>query len=253
MAWTIVAGSLTGMILGYLGAGSGVIGVPVFLYLAGLSPHAALGTNALGVSLIALALFVWRVLRGQVPVRAGLVFTLPGLIGIYFGARIGLIFPGEKLIFLLGFLLFIVAGWLFYLSLQGRPKQNVSRGAPDRLLTFSQIRLMVPTALIIGVAAGFFAIGGGFMIVPALALIVGMDLIDAAAAGLLPIAAFAGWIGVQYWLAGSTDFSLAVWMIPPGLAGGIVGVRLGQSIPRRISQRIFAAFLVGLGTYMILK
>ena len=91
------------------------------------------------------------------------------------------------------------------------------------------------------------------MIVPALALIVGMDLIEAAAAGLLPIAAFAGWIGIQYWLAGSTDLGLAAWMIPPGLIGGFAGIRLGQSIPRRISQRIFAVFLVGLGVYMVLK
>jgi uncharacterized membrane protein YfcA len=44
MVWAIFAGSLAGLVLGYLGAGGTVVGLPFVLYLAGLSPHIALGT-----------------------------------------------------------------------------------------------------------------------------------------------------------------------------------------------------------------
>ena len=91
------------------------------------------------------------------------------------------------------------------------------------------------------------------MIVPALALTAGMDLIDAAAAGLLPITAFAGWIGTQYWAAGSTDLGFALWMLVPGVLGGLIGIRLGQILSRQTSQRVFAIFLILLGIYMIAK
>jgi uncharacterized membrane protein YfcA len=60
MPSALPAGVLAGLVLGYLGAGGTVVGLPFLLYLSRLPPHLALGTNAAGVSLIAIALLVWR-------------------------------------------------------------------------------------------------------------------------------------------------------------------------------------------------
>jgi uncharacterized protein len=247
--WALAAGALAGLVLGYLGAGGTVVGLPIIAYLAGLPPHRALGTNALGVSLAALGVLAWRLRRGRVRGKEGLLFAVFGLAGDNLGVRLGLIYPGRRLLFLLGFLLFLVAGWMLYLSLQ--PEEGRPEGRVRERSTARQWWAMIPAALAVGGAAGFFGIGGGFMIVPALMWTGGLDLIEAAAASLIPIVAFSGWIGFAYWRAGSVDLRLSALMLIGGLAGGIIGVRMGQRLPKRVTQRIFAGLLVGIGLYMV--
>lgn len=250
MPWALLAGSLGGLVLGYLGAGGTVVGLPILLYLAALRPHQALGTNAVGISLIALTLLAWRLCRRQVLVREGLAFAIPGLLGNYLGVRLGLIFPGHKLVFLLGILLFGVAGWLLFLST--RPEAPSKSSGAARALDARRLLRLTPTALAVGAAAGFFAIGGGFMIVPAIALAGEIDLLESASAALIPIAAFSGWIGAQYWDAGDVRGGLVLGMLAAGALGGGVGIALGQRLPKRVTQRVFALFLAGLGIYMVL-
>ncbi len=257
MLWVSIAGVLAGLVTGFLGPGGTIIGLPFLLYLDKLSPHTALGTNALGVSIVAFALLAWRLWKREVPWRQGLLFVFPGLLGNYAGAQFGLIFPGRKLIFLLGILLFAIAGWLFYLSTRSeraaRSGQTRKIVTMKRLLTTGRAKWLIPTAFVVGLVAGFFAVGGGFMIVPALAILGEMELMDAASAGLVPIAAFAGWIGLQYWYAGSVQLPAVGLMFVPGFAGGVLGVKLGQRLPKKMVQRIFALFLICLGLYMSLK
>jgi len=63
----------------------------------------------------------------------------------------------------------------------------------------------------------------------------------------LPIAAFAGWIGAQYWLSGDADPDFDLAMVLPGVAAGFGGMWLGRHVPRALSQQVFAGFLVALG------
>ena len=112
---------------------------------------------------------------------------------------------------------------------------------------------MTPVAFAVGGAAGFFGIGGGFMIVPAMALTANIELIEAAASSLLPIAAFAGLVGATYLFAGQIDLWLSAIMFAAGMFGGFLGVRLGRRVGKTTTYRIFATFLVLLGIYMILR
>jgi uncharacterized membrane protein YfcA len=88
------------------------------------------------------------------------------------------------------------------------------------------------------------------MIVPGLALTGGLDLLEAAAAGLLPIAAFAGAVVSQYLAAGDVSLVPAVVMVLPGVAGGAFGIAWARRLPRQVLQRVFAAVLVVIGVYM---
>ena len=250
MIWSIVAGVLTGLVLGFLGAGGTVVGLPFALYLAKLDPHVALGSNALGVSLIATGLLGWRIWQKKVQVRKVILFTILGLVGIRIGALIGLAYPGRQLIFLLGIILFLASGWFIYLSLQ--PQRDVSQPGGSQDHKKKQIVMISLSGLVVGVIAGFFAIGGGFLIVPALVIAGGLELSEAASSGLLPIALFSGWIGVQYLLAHSVNYGYSFQMLIPGLIGGAAGIWLSTKLSRRTTQRIFAIFLACLGIYMLL-
>jgi len=252
MIWAFIAGILAGFVLGFLGAGGTVVALPVLLYVAGVKPHLTFGTNALGVSLIAGALLLWRLANREILIREGIIFSLPGLIGIYLGARLGLIYPGARLVYLLGILLFFVAAWIFYLSTRAPASAMPVSGTRSTVGTSRMLRIAA-AALVVGVASGFFAIGGGFMIVPALMLTAGLELGPAARSALIPIAAFSGLVGIEYFTAGSVRVSWSIYMLVGGLAGGGAGIWLSDHLPLRMMQRVFAAFLAVTGLYMVLR
>lgn len=253
MIWAVVSGLAAGWILGFLGAGGTVIALPVLLHFTNALPHVALGTNALGVGVIAAALAAWRGWRRELVLVDAVAFAIPGLAGIDAGSWVGLQFPGQRLIFLLGFLVFGIAGWIFYLSTRRQEAVEVpgeTEGPVDWRRRF--VRL-APIALLIGFVSGFFAIGGGFMIVPGLMFAGELSLAAATATGLLPIAAFAGLVGIRYLLAGAVALPWTGAMAAGGLVGGAFGIWLNRRLPRRALQRAFAVLLVAIGAYMVLR
>lgn len=257
MIWCITAGLITGFVLGFVGAGGAIVGVPVLLFLMDLEPHMALGTNAAGVALICAGLLVWRAYHKEVPFVPGIIFALPGIPGIYFGARLGLAYPGEKLVFLLGLLLFVVAGWMVYLSTQlERIPSNVPANPVQtaaKMLKGRRVVAMAVTAFAIGLASGFFGFGGAFMIVPALIIVGGLPLAEAVPAALIPIFTFATVVAVEYTAAGSARLSCSALMLAGGMAGGTFGVWLSKRLSKVFMQRVLALFLVALGFYIVLR
>ena len=247
MPGVIAGGLLAGLALGMLGAGGTIIGLPMFLYLGGPQGHTAFGTNAFGVAVIALFLLLWRIRAREIDLLLGLAFAIPGLAGIGIGARLGLLYPATKLVFLLSFLILLVAGWIFYLST--RPHDAVP---PRRSgLETRHIVRIAPSAFIVGLISGLFAIGGGFVVVPGRALAAAVDLRSSARSSLVPIAAFAGLDAIEYILAGDVRFAPSGIMILAGITGGTAGIVLGNRLHLKTIQRIFAVFLAIVAAYMI--
>ncbi len=252
ITWTIVAGILSGFVLGFLGAGGAVVSLPVFLVLAGLALHSTLGTNAIGVAFIAAALFLWYVSRERLPVLPGILFAVFGGPAIYLGAHLGLLYPGRKLIFLLGLLLFVVAAWMIYLSYR-RPKRPASESptdAPRHRLSVKQKVWIAILAAVTGLVAGFFGVAGGVLIVPALMVAGGLDLALSAALALLPMAVFSGLVGLEYWLSGDVKMTWALLMLAAGIPAGAFGIWLSRRLSSNVMLRVFAAFIAAVGLYM---
>ncbi len=257
MLGVVLGGIFAGLALGMLGAGGTIIGLPMFLYLGGPHGHTAFGTNAFGVAFIALSILVWRLIRREVDIAFAIAFTIPGLVGIAIGARIGLVYPAAKLVFLLSFLILIVACWIGYLST--RPPETQSgtsesgKKKPAAYIEKRHILQIIPVAFLVGLISGFFAIGGGFLVVPGLALAAGIDLRASARSSLLPITAFAALDAIEYLLAGDVGVAPSAIMIVAGIAGGAIGIALGNRLPLQVLQRVFAVFLGLVAAYMIFQ
>lgn len=163
--WAILAGASAGLAFGYLGAGGAVVTLPFALYLADMPAHDALGSKAIGVALIAGALMLWRLIRGDIRLRLALGLAVPGLAGVYGGFQLGELLPGRLLVFVLGALLVAVAAWVAYastLSDKGKCEQaQNSRG------TARPLWIVCASGAVLGFAAGFLGIAGGFLVVPA--------------------------------------------------------------------------------------
>ncbi len=196
-------------------------------------------------------------MRREINFMLGLAFAIPGLFGIAIGAKLGLLFPAGKLVFLLSFLILLVAGWIGYLSIRPAEPAKAGESLGDLGLVPSlskgQIVRIAPTAFAVGVISGFFAIGGGFLVVPGLALAAAVDLRLSARCSLIPIAAFAALDAVEYVHAGNVQFGASGFMIVAGTVGGAGGLVLSNRLPLRTIQRAFAVFLGVIAAYMVVQ
>jgi uncharacterized protein len=196
---SLLSGGLVGLVLGLVGGGGSIIAVPLLLYLVGVpSAHAALGTSAIAVSLSAAGNLLGMAQRGLVKWPCGLMLAASGVVGSYFGAQVALQIPGAKLIALFGGLMLVI-GTLMLL------RKN-AEGDPDVRLTMATARSMLPPIVVSGLGAGalagFFGVGGGFLIVPALMFATGMTITHAIATSLVGITAFGAVTASTYTRAG---------------------------------------------------
>lgn len=249
---TIVSGMAVGLVLGLVGGGGSILAVPLLLYVVGMpSAHAALGTSAVAVALSALANLIGAMARGLVKWPCALAFTAAGIMGSAAGAQTALAVPGARLIPLFGGLMLVV-GTLLLL------RKN-AEGDPDVRLTIATARRMLPSIIGLGFAAGalagFFGIGGGFLIVPALMLATGMPITYAIATSLVSITAFGLVTATNYAMAGEVVWSTVGLFVAGGIAGGVLGQFAGSRLAARKSllQGLFAVAVLAVGAYTIYR
>ena len=249
---SLLSGGLVGFVLGLVGGGGSIIAVPLLLFVVGVaSPHVAIGTSAIAVSLSAMFNLVSHARAGKVKWPCAVSFSAAGIAGAVAGSSLAIRVPGEPLLAFFG-LLMVVVGTVMFLK-------KDAEGNPDVRLSFSTAQELLPLLLLIGLAvgalSGFFGIGGGFLIVPGIMLATGMPLANAIATSLVAVAAFGATTAFNYAVSGFVDWRIAGFFIAGGviggLAGNLAGRRLGKAKGRLAS--IFALFVILTGFYIVWK
>jgi uncharacterized membrane protein YfcA len=110
-------------------------------------------------------------------------------------------------------------------------------------------------ALAVGGLAGFFGIGGGFLIVPGLLFSTGMPMICAIGSSLLAVGTFGLTTAVTYGLSGLIDWAVAAEYLAGGMVGGLFGiwVAFGLARRKRVLERIFATLIFVVAGYMFYR
>ncbi|MBA2126980.1 hypothetical protein DLM45_12220 [Hyphomicrobium methylovorum] len=244
------SGVLVGFTLGLIGGGGSILAVPLLVYVVGVtSPHVAIGTSAVAVAVSALANLVGHARAQRVKWRCALVFAAAGTAGAALGSTFGKQFDGERLLTLFGVLMIVIAGLMFWKGDQS--------GNPDVRLTRSTARHLMPLLIAYGVGvgalAGFFGIGGGFLVVPGLVAATGMPLIFAIGSSLVSVFAFGMTTATNYALSGLIDWVLVACFIGGGLVGGIGGQVLARKMSekKRALSTIFAIIVAMVGAYVV--
>lgn len=246
---TLLSGSVIGLILGLVGGGGSILAVPLLVYVVGVgSPHAAIGTAAVAVTVNALASLVGHAHAGRVKWRCASVFAVSGMIGAALGAELGKAFDGKRLLVSFGLLMIGVG-----LSMLHKRR---SAEAPDVRLTRNSaatlLPRLVPIGLGVGLAAGFFGIGGGFLIVPGLTLATAMPLSFAIGTSLVVVSALGLTTATSYALSGLVDWSTTALLVAGGIVGTIGGIALGTVLSTRkgLVERGFAVVVIAIGAYI---
>jgi len=106
-----------------------------------------------------------------------------------------------------------------------------------------------------GTLSGYFGIGGGFLIVPALMLATGMPIMNAVSSSLVAVTAFGMTTALSYAWSGLVSWGLAGLFVAGGIAGGLFGTRLARHLSERRGalNMVFAAVIVAVALYMLAR
>ncbi len=246
---SVVCGTVVGFSLGLIGGGGSILAVPLLIYVIGIEPHVALGTSALAVAVNALTSLIHHKKVGHVRIKEGFVFAIPGIFGALIGAQLGLLTPSKHLLLLFGLFMIVIAitMWkrkLTILSTESSHKHSIF------LLHKKKIIII---GFVVGVTAGYFGIGGGFLITPALMYSAGLNIIDAIGTSLLPVSAFGLTTAIRYSFEGQIQWLVSILFIIGGIGGGFVGTKLSIKLPREKLSKMFSILLVAVALFMIAK
>ena len=244
----LASGMLVGLSLGLVGGGGSILAVPLMVYVVGVpEPHVAIGTSAIAVAANAAVNLSNHARGGTVVWSCALVFALAGIIGAFGGSIFGKMVDGQKLLSL--FALVMIAIALLMLKTRSRI------GLPDVTISMSNMPAIVGLGLATGTLSGFFGIGGGFLIVPALMLATGMPIMNAVSSSLVAVTAFGMTTAASYAWSGLVSWSLAGLFVAGGIVGGLAGTRAARGLAERRGALniVFAVVIIAVALYMLAR
>jgi uncharacterized membrane protein YfcA len=240
-----LSGAVVGLLLGVFGGGGSVLATPLLIYLVGVrDPHVAIGTSAAAVAVNAAAGLAVQARAGRVKWPCALVFGGAGLAGSLIGAHLAKQMAGGMLLVWFAVAMALIGGSMLL------PRKDA--GDPTVRLDAALTRRLAPVGLATGLAAGFFGIGGGFLIVPGLMAATGMTLAHAAASSLVSVALFGAATSASYAASGLVDWPIFAALV----AGGGAGVLAARPIAARLeghadlARRAFALMVVATAAYV---
>jgi uncharacterized membrane protein YfcA len=243
-----VSGIFVGFSLGLIGGGGSILAVPLMVYLVGVpSAHVAIGTSALAVAASAASSLAIHARAGTVKWGCALVLAGAGVVGAIVGSHLGKMVDGQRLLTLFALLMLVIAALM--------RRRRAHGGDPSVRLTAANAPKLAGVGLLTGMLSGFFGIGGGFLIVPALVFATDMPLAYAVSSSLVAVLAFGLTTAASYAASGLVNWGLTAVFIAGGLAGGLIGVKASQSLAekRTALSDVFVVVICCVAFYMLYR
>jgi uncharacterized protein len=244
----LLSGALVGFSLGLVGGGGSVLAVPLMVYVVGVpEPHIAIGSSAIAVATNA-AINLYNHARGGTVIwPVAFAFAAAGILGAFLGSLLGKMLDGQKLLALFALVMLVIAMLML--------KTRARIGIPNVKMSMANLPAVAGLGLATGSLSGFFGIGGGFLIVPALMLATGMPIMNAVSSSLVAVTAFGLTTAASYAWSGLVSWHLAALFIAGGIAGGLGGTRLARHLAERRGALnvVFSAVITAVALYMLTR
>lgn len=243
-----------GLSLGLIGGGGSILTVPILVYFFKQDPLLATTGSLFVVGLNALVGGFSYARKDLVDFKTGLLFAFPGFVGVYFARSIFMPLIPEvifstpaftltkSLLVLLSFAVLMVAASISMIRTQKKISFDKMKSS------FFNVGF---SGFLVGAVTGFVGAGGGFLIVPALVVFVGLPMREAIGTSLGIIAmnslfGFAISIGTQ-----TVDWGLILTITALGFIGLFAGQFLSPRINERALKKGFGFFVLTVGIFII--
>ncbi len=237
----LLLGVAIGTVLGVVGAGGAILAVPGLVAIMGLSATAATTSSIVIVGAAALSGAARRVKSKNIDIKTGVTFSLLGFLGTFLGTRLVPLFNDRVLILLFALLMLAAAFGMW------------RNQAHNKEIAASSWPLVVLTASGIGVLTGLFGIGGGFLIVPALVLVLGLEVKLAAGTSLVAIASnsvIAFLLRHQYWHL--VPWSSILVFTGAAVIASFATAPLAAKLPAKDLARAFSVLVITVAIFMVI-
>jgi uncharacterized membrane protein YfcA len=251
-------GLAIGFALGALGGGGSILTVPALVYALGQDTRTATTSSLVIVGLTSLIALVPHARAGCVRFGPGLIFGVLGIAGSVAGSALSTAVDPDVLLTAFAVLMLVVAALM--LQRVRRARRLPGHAAPPAppmlsLRPFAcdcpRVATLLVTASLVGLLTGFFGVGGGFALVPALVLVLRFPMWTAVGTSLLVIAvnsasALTARVGSG---VGDLDWALIGAFTAAAIAGSLVGGRItARTNPHHLTAA-FAVLLVLVALY----
>ncbi len=255
-----VAAIFMGLSLGMIGGGGSILTVPILVYLFAIDPVLATAYSLFIVGLTALVGGGFYFKKGEVDLKTGFIFAVPSFIGVYLTRAyvvpqltdpvfsIGSHYISKSLLIMLVFAILMVVA-----SVSMIRTKVISSTKPKEISIKNRFLLISLEGLIVGAVTGFVGAGGGFLIIPALVLLVKMPMKIAVGTSLFIIAAksLLGFIGdVQH--QAYIDWKLLITLSIIAVMGLIIGISLSKKVSEKALKKGFGFFVLIMGTLILI-
>jgi uncharacterized membrane protein YfcA len=253
-----LASIFMGLSLGMIGGGGSILTVPILVYLFGINPIVATAYSLFIVGLTALVGGISYFKKGEVDLKTGFIFAVPSFTGVYLTRAYVMPNLPDPVFSFLGssitkslFIMFVFAALMMLASLSmirtSKPKEKSSSLSP-----IQRTLLIGLEGLVVGGVTGFVGAGGGFLIIPALVVLVGLPMKIAVGTSLFIIAAksLLGFIGdLQQGIA--VDWTLMFSISAIAIAGLLIGVKFSNRVSEKTLKKGFGFFVLFVGLIIL--
>ena len=232
-----------GVAMGLFGGGGSLLLVPALTYLMGFDAKQAVTTSLAVVGISAAVGSAARLAQGTLPVKPALVIGTATVLGALIGSAIGARLEDNVQLRIFGVIVVAAAVALGWQSAFGYGGARPARGRA----------VLAAAGLGVGVVTGLVGVGGGFLIVPALVMGANLDIREATSVSLFVVvlataSAFVGYAGTV-----TPDWSFVFPFAAVASAGTVAGGIAGQSLPQRRLQQVFAAGLIVVAAFTLIR
>lgn len=230
-----------GISLGLLGGGGSILTVPLLAYVAGLDAQHAIATSLLVVGVTSAVGAITHARAGRVRWRIAGLFGAAAMAGAYGGGRLAHLIPGNVL--LIAFSMIMIAAAVA--MLRGRRDLGDESAGP---LPVARIVLQ---GAVVGTISGLVGAGGGFLLVPALALLGGLPMPVAVGTSLVVISmqSFAGLAG--HLSTEAIDWRLAGMVTAAAVVGSVIGGQLTSRVEPAALRKAFGWFVLAMAALVL--
>lgn len=249
---------IIGLVLGLIGGGGSILTVPIMVYLLAVNPVLATAYSLFVVGMTAAVGTLRNIPKKIIDWRTAIVFSIPGFIAVYIARKYLVPAIPDQLFQIgnfsltkdLGIMLFFALVMLLAAYSMIRKKKESKK--ENNQLTYNYPIIFLE-GIGVGLVTGIVGAGGGFLIIPALVLLVNLPMKRAVATSLLIIAikSLIGFIGDIENL--SIDWFFLLSFSSLSIIGIFVGIYLTQFIEGKKLKKAFGWFTLVMGIYIIYK
>jgi hypothetical protein len=247
---------IMGSVLSLLGAGGSILTMPVLVYLFSIPAVEATSYSLLLVGLTALLGSIGYFRQGTIDIKTAIIFGIPSILGVLLARHY--LLPAIPSEFKLGilitkdFVIMFVFSVLMILAALMMMKKNNLKKDDNQDVPKNKFALVMLEGLVVGGVTGFVGAGGGFLIIPALVLLAGLEMKIAVGTSLI-IIALKSIIGFGGDLIGGfqTDWILVFYIMSATLVGVLVGNFLSQKFTGEQLKKYFGIMVLVIGFYIV--